>query len=96
MANKLVMMLLTIDPDHPHLCGTPFFQATAAAACAMMLAGPMLRIAGSLESELAGGEVSACRQLLDDLQAEFIRLRLSLEETLAPPAKGEVETRLRD
>ncbi len=32
MANKLVMMLLTIDPDHPHLCGTPFFQATAAAA----------------------------------------------------------------
>jgi predicted peroxiredoxin len=32
MANKLVMMLLTIDPDQPHLCGTPFFQATAAAA----------------------------------------------------------------
>lgn len=32
MANKLVMMLLTIDPDQPHLCGTPFFQAAAAAA----------------------------------------------------------------
>lgn len=32
MADKLVMMLLTIDPDHPHLCGTPFFQAAAAAA----------------------------------------------------------------
>ncbi len=26
------MMLLTIDPDQPHLCGTPFFQAAAAAA----------------------------------------------------------------
>jgi predicted peroxiredoxin len=32
MATKLVMMLLTIDPDQPHLCGTPFFQAAAAAA----------------------------------------------------------------
>ena len=32
MAEKLVMMLLTIDPAHPHLCGTPFFQAAAAAA----------------------------------------------------------------
>ena len=32
MADKLVMMLLTIDPDQPHLCGTPFFQAAAAAA----------------------------------------------------------------
>ncbi len=58
-------------------------------ACAMMLAGPMLRVAGSLESELADGDVSACRQLLDDLQAEFIRLRLSLEETLAPPTEGD-------
>lgn len=26
------MMLLTIDPERPHVCGTPFFQATAAAA----------------------------------------------------------------
>jgi len=32
MADKLVMMLLTIDPENPHLCGTPFFQAAAAAA----------------------------------------------------------------
>ena len=32
MADKLVMMLLTISPDAPHLCGTPFFQAAAAAA----------------------------------------------------------------
>jgi len=32
MADKLVMMLLGIDPDQPHLCGTPFFQAAAAAA----------------------------------------------------------------
>jgi predicted peroxiredoxin len=32
MAEKLVMMLLTIDPENPHLCGTPFFQAAAAAA----------------------------------------------------------------
>ncbi len=32
MANKLVMMLLTIGPDQPNLCGTPFFQAAAAAA----------------------------------------------------------------
>lgn len=32
VADKLVMMLLTIDPVHPHLCGTPFFQAAAAAA----------------------------------------------------------------
>lgn len=32
MAEKLVMMLLTVDPDSPHLCGTPFFQAAAAAA----------------------------------------------------------------
>ena len=32
MADKLVIMLLTIEPDHPHLCGTPFFQAAAAAA----------------------------------------------------------------
>jgi predicted peroxiredoxin len=32
MANKLVFMLLTIEPESPHLCGTPFFQATAAAA----------------------------------------------------------------
>lgn len=32
MAKKLVFMLLTIDPEAPHLCGTPFFQATAAAA----------------------------------------------------------------
>ena len=32
MAEKLVMMLLTINPDQPHLCGTPFFQAAAAAA----------------------------------------------------------------
>jgi predicted peroxiredoxin len=32
MADKLVVMLLTIDPAVPHLCGTPFFQAAAAAA----------------------------------------------------------------
>lgn len=32
MADKLVMMLLTIDPDNPNHCGTPFFQAAAAAA----------------------------------------------------------------
>lgn len=32
MADKLVMMLLTIDPENPHHCGTPFFQAAAAAA----------------------------------------------------------------
>lgn len=32
MSDKLVMMLLTISPDQPHLCGTPFFQAAAAAA----------------------------------------------------------------
>jgi predicted peroxiredoxin len=32
MAEKLVMMLLTIGPDRPNLCGTPFFQAAAAAA----------------------------------------------------------------
>jgi uncharacterized protein len=35
MSSKLVMMLLTIDPDQPHLCGTPFFQAAAAAAMDM-------------------------------------------------------------
>ena len=32
MSDKLVIMLLTISPDQPHLCGTPFFQAAAAAA----------------------------------------------------------------
>lgn len=32
MSDKLVMMLLTISPDQPHLCGTPFFQAATAAA----------------------------------------------------------------
>ncbi len=32
MADKLVMMLLTIGPDRPNLCGTPFFQAATAAA----------------------------------------------------------------
>lgn len=32
MADKLVIMLLTTDPELPHLCGTPFFQASAAAA----------------------------------------------------------------
>ncbi len=32
MADKLVIMLLTISPDNPHLCGTPFFQAASAAA----------------------------------------------------------------
>lgn len=32
MSEKLVIMLLTISPDQPHLCGTPFFQAAAAAA----------------------------------------------------------------
>jgi predicted peroxiredoxin len=32
VADKLAIMLLTIDPALPHLCGTPFFQATAAAA----------------------------------------------------------------
>lgn len=32
MADKLAIMLLTIDPDFPHVCGTPFFQAAAAAA----------------------------------------------------------------
>lgn len=31
MADKLAMMLLTIDPDRPHVCGAPFFQAAAAA-----------------------------------------------------------------
>jgi predicted peroxiredoxin len=31
MADKLAMMLLTLDPERPHLCGTPFFQAAAAA-----------------------------------------------------------------
>lgn len=32
VSDKLVMMLLTISPDQPHLCGTPFFQAATAAA----------------------------------------------------------------
>lgn len=32
MAEKLAIMLLNINPDHPHVCGTPFFQAAAAAA----------------------------------------------------------------
>lgn len=32
MAEKLAIMLLSIDPDFPHLCGTPFFQAATAAA----------------------------------------------------------------
>lgn len=32
MADKLAIMLLTIDPQFPHVCGTPFFQAAAAAA----------------------------------------------------------------
>ena len=32
MAEKLVMMLLTPDPDKPHTCGSPFFQAACAAA----------------------------------------------------------------
>ncbi len=32
MAEKLAIMLLGIDPDQPHLCGTPFFQAATAAA----------------------------------------------------------------
>lgn len=32
MADKLAIMLLSIDPDAPHLCGTPFFQAATAAA----------------------------------------------------------------
>lgn len=32
MADKLVIMLLTVEPEQPHLCGTPFFQAAAAAA----------------------------------------------------------------
>ncbi len=32
MAEKLVIMLLTIGPDRPNLCGTPFFQAATAAA----------------------------------------------------------------
>jgi predicted peroxiredoxin len=32
MADKLVIMLLTVEPELPHLCGTPFFQAAAAAA----------------------------------------------------------------
>ncbi len=32
MADKLAIMLLTVDSDHPHVCGTPFFQAAAAAA----------------------------------------------------------------
>lgn len=31
MADKLAFMLLTIDPDRPHICGSPFFQAAAAA-----------------------------------------------------------------
>lgn len=32
MADKLAIMLLSIDPELPHLCGTPFFQAATAAA----------------------------------------------------------------
>lgn len=32
MAHKLAIMLLNIDPDRPHLCGSPFFQAASAAA----------------------------------------------------------------
>ncbi|MEJ5210593.1 MAG: DsrE/DsrF/DrsH-like family protein [Burkholderiales bacterium] len=32
MADKLAIMLLHTDPDQPHLCGTPFFQAATAAA----------------------------------------------------------------
>lgn len=32
MSDKLVIMLLTLDPERPHVCGTPFFQAAAAAA----------------------------------------------------------------
>lgn len=32
MADKLVMMLLTPDPEQPHTCGSPFFQAACAAA----------------------------------------------------------------
>jgi len=32
VSDKLVIMLLNISPDQPHLCGTPFFQAAAAAA----------------------------------------------------------------
>lgn len=32
MADKLAIMLLHTDPEAPHLCGTPFFQAAAAAA----------------------------------------------------------------
>lgn len=32
MAHKLAIMLLGIEPEQPHLCGTPFFQAATAAA----------------------------------------------------------------
>ena len=32
MADKLAIMLLHTDPDQPHLCGTPFFQAATVAA----------------------------------------------------------------
>lgn len=32
MADKLVIMLLTVGPERPNFCGTPFFQAAAAAA----------------------------------------------------------------
>lgn len=32
MADKLVMMLLTVDPEMPHTCGSPFFQAACAGA----------------------------------------------------------------
>lgn len=31
MAHKLAIMLLTVEAERPHICGTPFFQAAAAA-----------------------------------------------------------------
>ena len=52
-------------------------------ACAMMLAEPMMLLAKTLENRLTAGEMSAARHLLEDLQAEFIRLRSSLSEYLA-------------
>ena len=52
-------------------------------ACAMMLAEPMMLLARTLENRLSGGEMSAARHLLEDLQAEFIRLRSHLDAHLA-------------
>jgi predicted peroxiredoxin len=48
MANKLVVMLLNIDPERPGTLGAPFFQAAVAAAMDMEVeiyfAGPSARL----------------------------------------------------